>query len=146
MDLAKSLLDLAPIWLYNDGMDDFEAFRKKKLAEKSKAKREATKGLYEFKVEEKGKAKGLVSHRQKLKKLSRKDVPKVKGFDSHIAKSTLDPESIEKFEGKKLWGEDLPKVDPGSVKKVKGRTSHVADTKKKASSKSLKKPSGLKRY
>ena len=133
------------MWLYNDEMDDFEAFRKKKLAEKNKAKNDSAKSSYEFKVEEKGKAKGLVSHRQKLKNLSENDVPEVKGFDSHISRSNLDPESVEKFGGKKLWGEDLQKVDPGSVEKIKGRTSHMSQAKK-ADPKSSKKPSGLKRY
>ncbi len=125
-------------------MDDFEAFRKKKLAEKNKVKGDAAKAFYEFKVEGEGKAK-IMSHRQKLKKLSEDDVPEVKGFDSHIARSNLDPESIEKFGSKKLWGEDLQKVDPGSVEKIKGRTSHISDAKK-TESKSPDKPSGLKRY
>ena len=83
-------------------MDDFEAFRKKKLAEKNKAKGDAAKAFYEFKVEEKDKAKGLVSHRQKLRKLSADDIPKIKGFDSHISRSNLDPETLEKFGNKKL--------------------------------------------
>ncbi len=125
-------------------MDDFEAFRKKKLTEKSKAKGDAARSLYEFKMEEEGKAK-ITSHRQKLQKLSADDIPQVKNFDNHISKSNLDPESIEKFGSKKLWGKDLPKVDPGSVEKIKGRTSHIADTKK-ADPESLEKPSGLKRY
>ena len=125
-------------------MDDFEAFRKKKLAEKNKAKSDAAKAFYEFKVEEEGKAK-ITSHRQKLKKLSKDEIPEVKGFDSHISRSNLDPESIAKFGGKKLWGEDLPKVDPDSVEKIKGKTSHMADARK-VDPESLKKPPGLKRY
>lgn len=131
--------------MYNKAMDDFEAFRKKKLAEKSKAKTDSVKDLYEFKVAEEGKAKGLVSHRQKLQKLSPDDIPRIKKFDSHIARAKLDSESIEKFGGKKLWGEDIAKVDPGSVKKIKGRTSHMAD-KKDTDPESLERPSGLNRY
>ena len=131
--------------MYNKAMDDFEAFRKKKLAEKSKAKGDAVKDLYEFKVEEEGKAKGLVSHRQRPQKLSPDDIPRIKNFDSHMARPKLDSESIEKFGGKKLWGEDIAKVDPASVKKIEGKTSHMAD-KKDADPKSLERPAGLKRY
>lgn len=127
-------------------MDDFEAFRKKKLAEKRRAKGDAQRGLYyEFKVEEEGKAKGLTSHRHKLRDLSADDVPDVEGFKSHISRSGLDPETIEKFGAKKLWGDNLPKVDPDSVEKIKGRFTHIAESEK-ADPKSLKKPSGLRRY
>lgn len=121
-------------------MDDFEAFRKKKLAEK----RKGGSSLYEFKVEEEGKAK-IISHRQKLKELPKDDIPEVKGFDSHISRSNIDPESIGKFGAKKLWGDDISKVDPDSVDKLKGITSHIARTKKPDPD-SLDKPSGLKRY
>ena len=122
-------------------MDDFEAFRQKKLAEKKKAKTESQK---EFKVAEEGKASGLISHSQKLRKLDESEIPKIKGFDSHIKRADLDPESIEKFGGKKLWGDDIPKVDPDSVDKV-NVVSHI-NKADKIETESLDKPKGLNRY
>ena len=125
--------------------DDFEAFRQKKLGEKRRVKTDADRFLYyEYKVEEDGKAEGLTSHRTKLNKFSEDEIPDIEGYASHISRSDLDPESIEKFAGKKLWGDDLAKVDPATVEKVKrishGRKLHDLDPE------SIEKPKRLKRY
>lgn len=126
-------------------VDDFEAFRQKKLAEKQKAERDSMQSHYEFKSEEEGKAKGLVSHRRAHKHFSEDEIPKMKGFQSHIADVEVDPESIEKFGGKQLWGQNLPKVDPDSVAKIRGRFTHISQTDR-VDPESIEKAAGLKRY
>jgi hypothetical protein len=126
--------------------DDFEAFRRAKLGQKARRKAAADGGkdMYSFAVEEEGKAKGLVSHRARRKDVPAGDVPEVKGFDSHISRSNLDPESIEKFQGKALWRDNRPEVDPDSVPKLK-TVSHI-NKAKKVDPDSIDKPAGIKRF
>ncbi len=128
--------------------DEFEAFRKKKLESKqqdrSRANAEAMKGMSTFAVEEEGKAKGLVSHRARLGKVSKEELPEVKGFDSHISRAEVDPESVEKFRGKGVWHDNRIEADPDSVPKVK-TTSHISKAKK-IDPDSIDKPPGIKRF
>ena len=125
-------------------MDDFARFREKKLAEKRLQLRQTASTLYEFKVAEEGKAKGLVSHRTTLVKISPEAVPRVPGFQGRVCVPKADPETMEKFQGKKLWGDDIEKVPPDTVPKL-DLVSHIAKTEK-IDVASLDKPPGIKRY
>ncbi len=117
---------------------DFEEFRRRKLQEKQRQRMDAQKRLLHVPVDEPGKARGLLSHRQRPREASAEEVAPPSGLEKFAPSlehrvEVSPPAKVQRWERKVLPPEaisraritshrvEAPRIDPDDVPKVRGR-------------------------